>query len=216
MREQSFDNIYTHFRASFKDDPDFAIEYYARHGKFIKGLKTFSNPTDLAYFIEMSWHYINALYLKDHYNEALDEIARVLPIINEGLVKMYANDLKGEWFYGLYFLKGLASYKLRDYKTAVSVFRGLKKVEPGNDLYEKWLRYSQYGQRLRSINMVWIGSCILLLFVLFFEEFLPNTATKVALSSLGIAGVAWNLLFEFHARRSFRIMGEQKPGKHEP
>jgi tetratricopeptide (TPR) repeat protein len=216
MREQTFDNIYTHFRASFKDSPDFAIEYYTRHGSFIKNLKSFTTPTDLAYFIEISWHYINALYLKDHYNEALDEIERVLPIINEELVRMYANDLKGEWYYGIYFLKGLASYKLREYRAAVSIFQGLIKQDPRNDLYQKWFRYSEYGARLRMINLVWIASSILLLFVLFFEEFLPNREIKIVLTIIGFAGVIWNLLYEFQARRSFRKTGDKLVNRREP
>jgi tetratricopeptide (TPR) repeat protein len=216
MREQTFDNIYTHFRASFKESPEYAIDYYTRHGSFINSIKSFNTPSNLAYFIEMSWHYINALYLKDHYNEALDEIERVLPIINEGLIRMYANDLKGEWYYGIYFLKGLASYKLRDYKTAVAVFGNLIKHDAKNDLYQKWFRYSEYGQRLRSINIVWIGSSILLLFFQFFAEFLPGKTPKIVLSAIGLAGVIWNLLYEFYARRSFRKTGDEKPKRNEP
>lgn len=204
MATATLDSIYTHFKAGFKESPDFAIDCYEKNAIVFDTIKTFATAEELKYFIELNWHYINALFAKDHYNQAIDEANAVLPLIDSELIKLNASHLKNDWYYGIFFLKGMAHYKLRNYKEATPVFKALCVQDTQNDLYHKWHRSSKYGQRLRLINMIWSGSAIILLFVLFFEEFITSIPIKIGLTTLGFLGIAGNLVYEFYSRRSYR------------
>ena len=204
MSAKSLDHIYTSFRAGFQDSPDFAIDFYQRHASALDGMERFDNPSQVKYFAELNWHYINALLQKDHYNRSIDEASITLPLIEFESSRLNAPDVRDEWYRGILYLKGMAHYRLRDYKHAVAAFKDLLSLDPENDLYYKWYHNALYGQRLRYTNLIWSVSAVLLLFVLFFEEFLPGTKSRLGLTILGFAGVVGNLAYEYHSRRSFR------------
>jgi len=204
MQAQTIDSIYTHFRASFKETPEFVIDYYRQNAGVMDGIQHFSSPSELKYFSELSWHYLNALFSKDHYNETIDEAEKRLLIIERHLKLLNDRSVKDEWYFGIYLLKGMAAFKLRNFRVATKLFKHLADQDPQNDLYRKWLRDSLYSQRLRIIHAIWAVAALLLLFVLFFEEFIPSSFARLGLTVAGFLGVAFNLGYEFYAKRSFR------------
>lgn len=204
MAVATLDSVYTHFKAGFNDSPEFAINCYEENAALFDNIKTFHSAEDLRYFLELNWHYINALFTKDHYNQAIDEANTIMPLVDSEMKRFNANELKNDWYYGIIFLKAMAHYKLRNYTVATPIFKELCNHDQHNDLYYKWYRSSVYGQRLRIVNAIWTSSAIILLFVLFFEEFIPSTSIKFVLTILGFLGIAGNLIYEYFARRSYR------------
>jgi tetratricopeptide (TPR) repeat protein len=204
MSFQTLDQIYTSFRAGFKDTPEFAIDFYKRNASVLDGLEHFASPSELKYFTEINWHYINALLQRDHYNQAIDEANITLPIIDFEAGRLNAPTVKDDWYCGILYLKGMAQYKLRNYKEAAPIFKTLLKEDPENDLYNKWYQNSLYGMRLRWVNAIWSVSAIILLFVLFFEEFIPSKGARLAITIVGFSGVVGNLVYEYYSRRSYR------------
>ena len=200
----TIDSIYTHFRANFKDSPDFALEYYQQNADVLDNVQKFTSVSELKYYTELSWHYINALLTKDHYNDACNEAAKRLHLIDHHIRLYNDRSVKDDWYYGIFFLSGMAAFKLRDFSNAVKIFKQLVIADPTNDLYKKWLSDSLYSIRLRIIHAIWVVSAMLLLFVLFFEEFIPSKEIKLGLTIIGFVGVVWNLCYEFWTKRSFR------------
>lgn len=204
MGAQTIDSIYTHFRASFKETPEFAIQYYRQNAGVLDAVNKFSSVAETRYFTELSWHYVNALFAKDHYNETIDECDRRLQLIDRHIGLFNDRSIRDNWYLGLVFLKAMAAYKLRSYALATTLLRQLLREDPHNDLYHKWLRDARYGRRIRIIHAIWALSAVTLVFVLFFEEFIPSQQVKLALTIGGFLGVVWNLGYEFYAKRNFR------------
>ena len=204
MAAQTIDSIYTQFRANFKDTPEFAIEYYQLNAHQLNNHQDLSSLAELKYYTELTWHYVNALFVKEQYNKTIDEADRKLNYINQQMHLLKDEPAKDDWYYGILFLKAMAQYKLRNFKQATPLLKRLVAAVPENDLYHKWLRDAQYGERLRIIHAIWAASAIILLFVLFFEEFIPSKELKLIITIIGFAGIAWNLFYEFYAKRSFR------------
>ncbi|HRO44000.1 MAG TPA: hypothetical protein PL009_14285 [Flavipsychrobacter sp.] len=204
MVGQTIDSVYTHFRASFKETPEFAIGYFQRNAAVIDGIEGFASAAEVGYYAELSWHYLNAIFNKDHYNETIDEANKRLGVIEGYIGLLKDGGARDEWYSGILFLKGMAAFKLRNFGASTAVFRRLVGQDGGNDLYRKWLRDSLYNERLRVIHGVWAVSAVLLLFVLFFEEFIPYRVVKIGMTVVGFLGVVFNLGYEFWAKRSFR------------
>ena len=204
MSVQTLDQIYTSFRAGFKDTPDFAIDFYRNNASVLEGMKHFASPSELKYFTEINWHYINALLQRDHYNDAIDEANITLSVIDFEADRLHAPMVNDDWYCGILYLKGMSHYKLRNYKEAEPIFKWLVTEDPGNDLYYKWHQNSLYGIRLRWVNAIWSVSAIILLFVLFFEEFIPSKAARLGITIIGFSGVVGNLVYEYYSRRSYR------------
>ena len=203
MGSKDLGQIYTKFKANFADNPEYVKTFFRTEADGLNR-SGITDHEDLQQYSELAWHHVNALLASNHYNEAADEADRLLNILAARTPELSHQVHAGEWHSGLIFLKGMALYKLRQFSGSVQVFRHLCESDPGNDLYRKWLRDARYGSRLRLIHGTWALSAIILLFVLFFSEYIHSPVLKFGLTALGFAGVVWNLGFEFYAKRSLR------------
>lgn len=150
----NIEKIYDDFRTDFDSKPDFVIDFYSKNSLFFNNIKTFKNKEELRLFIEITWHYLNAIYQKDRFNDTVDNANQNLLLIDNEIDLLNANDLKDDWYNGVLHFKGMATYRLRDYKTSTSIYKYLTSVDSKNDSYKNWLNYSSYGQKIWLVNTI--------------------------------------------------------------
>jgi len=197
-------NLYDDFTSTYNDDPQFIIDFFNKNTIVFNNLKTLADEDDLRCYIELSMSHAYALFQKNRYTETIDSINKTLPIIDKEIIKLNANESR-DGYYTLFFLKGQASYRLNDYKTATPIFKELIVYDPKNENYKKWLRDSINKKEVRIFTMITIGSSMLILIETMLSFFkigslsFRNTLLITALSGL-IGGFIYNLYNE----RSFR------------
>jgi len=195
--------IYSDFRADFKDSPDFVIDFYSKHSLFINNIRTLKDKEDLRLFIELTWQYLNATYLKDRFNDTIDHADKTLAIIDIEIKRLDVTDLKDIWYYGILFLKGMASYNLRDYKNATPIFRQLIQVDSKNESYKRWLSNSTYGEKLWLINTTNIVCGLIILASILFRDLIP-VLMRFPLSAIGVLGLTSTWVYGYYIKKSFR------------
>lgn len=114
----NIEKIYDDFRADFENKPDFVIDFYSKNSLVLSNIKTFKNKEELQLFIEIIWQYLNAIYQKGRFNDTVDIADKNLLLIDNEINRLSANCLKDDWYNGVLHFKGMASYRLRDYKTS--------------------------------------------------------------------------------------------------
>src|SRR4051812_43624208 len=117
--------IYNDFRSSFENTPEFVIDYYQKNVDFFNNIKSFRDKVELGLFIEMTCKYVDAIYQKNRYNQAIELINQFQRLIDGEIDRLNANELKDGWYHSFQFVKAMASYKLYDYKTSTSLFKRL-------------------------------------------------------------------------------------------
>src|SRR5688572_4025309 len=199
----TIETIYTDFRSNFKDTPNFTIDFYLEHAIFFKNIKQFSNKEELRLFIELNWQYLNATFRKDRFNETVDIVNEIQPLIEREIVRLNASDLKDDWYDGIIAFKGMATYKLRDYKTATSIFSTLVKVDPKKDNYRNWLNHSTYGKKQIIINILGITFLTIGTIVPLFKNNIPVSIRfpVLLICAIGFFSV-WG--YDFYIKRSLR------------
>ena len=200
---QSLLKIYSDFRSDFKDTPDYAIDFYSEHSLFLNNIKTFKDKEDLRLYIELTWQYLNAIYRKDRYNDTLDNADKALELINIEIKRLNAADLKDIWYNGILFLKGMASYNLRDYKNATPLFRQLIQTDSKNESYKRWLTYSTYGEKTWLINTANIVCGLMILTSILFRDLLP-VLVRFPITAIGVLGLTTIWVYSYYIKRSFR------------
>lgn len=205
----TLEKIYDTFLNSFEDKPDWIIDFYLKNSLVLNNIKTFDDKDELRTFIEIIGLYIGATYKKDRFNETVDNVNKNLPLIDREISRLDANDLKDEWYNGIIHLKGMASYRLRDYKTSTSVYQYLTNADPQNDSFKNWLNYSLYGQRLWLVNTINILSIMMLGLYLLFKENIPGNSLRLTIVGIGLAGLIANNAYEYYIKRSFRTETKQ-------
>jgi hypothetical protein len=196
--------IYNDFRSSFENTPDFVIDYYQKNAVFFNNIKSFRDKDDLRLFIEMTCKYVEAIYQKDRYNQAIDLVTRFQALVDTEIERLNARELKDEWYNSFQFVKGMAHYRLRDYKTSTPIFKTLTEVDHENDLYRTWLKYSRNAGRLRTINILTIFFVTLGIIEIFFKSYIPNFYLRQFLLGFGFIGLVTSLLYESYLRKSLR------------
>ena len=121
MAASLISNIYDELRSSYEDNPEFIIDFFTKNTIAFNNITVFSDIDDLRCYIELTCLFTEALYKKDRYDDTVDTINKLSPIINKEVTRLEAFELKGEWYHSILFLKGMASYSLRDYKTATPI-----------------------------------------------------------------------------------------------
>ncbi len=203
MIENIFD-IYNGFRSNFEDSPDFVIAYFEKNAVFLNNVKSFKNEEELRLFIEMTVKYAEAIYLKDRYNQAIDLVNQFQVTIDSEIVRLSAYEVKEAWYYSLQFVKGMAHYRLRDYKISTPIFKALTATDPNNDLFKNWLRYSLNAYRLRIVNIISIIFIGMGAIEIFFKPYIPNYYLRQFISTFGFIGLLTSLIYESYLRRSLR------------
>ncbi|HUZ58493.1 MAG TPA: hypothetical protein VMU83_06915 [Hanamia sp.] len=198
------ENIYSDFRTNYENNPDFSIHFYKANSIYLSNIKDFKNKQDLKYYIEIICKYTEAIYQKDHYNLAIDIIDEKQIFIDNEIKRLNADELKNRWYYSLQFVKGMASYHLKDYKTATSIFKKLVQFDNQNDLYKRWLTYSQYGLNLWLVRTINIFCAILVLTEIIFESRIKSFYVRISMLAIGLLGLLSNWTYEYYIKRSFR------------
>jgi len=196
--------LYNDFRTDFENSPDFVIDFYTKNIVFFNNISAFKDKDDLKYFIEMTCKYIEAIYLKDRYNQALDLIDKYLPFIDNELSRLNATELKDSWYQSFDFVKATSLYKLKAYQQASPIFKKLTNIDPENDNYKSWLRYSVYGQRLWFTNLINVVAGLFIVSNIFFESYISNYYVRQSLLGIGLLLLIGNGLYEYFIKRSFR------------
>jgi len=197
-------NIYSDFRTNYQNNPDFLIDFYKSNSIYLNNIKGFIDKQNLKFYIEIICKYAEAIYQKDHYNLAIDLIDEKQFFIDNEIKRLNAAELKDSWYYSLQFVKGMASYYLKDYKTATSIFKTLVQFDNQNDLYKIWLNNSQYGLNLWIVRTINIVCGILILTEIIFESRIKNFYVRISMLAIGLLGLLSNWTYEYYIKQSFR------------
>ena len=200
----NIENIYLDFRTAYENNPDSLIDFYKSKSIYLNNIKDFKDKQNLKFYIEIICKYTEAIYQKDHYNLAIDIIDEKQIFIDNEIKRLNAEELKDSWYHSLQFVKGMASYHLKDYKTATSIFKNLVQFDNQNDLYKRWLTYSQYGLNIWLVRIINIVCCILVLTEIIFESRIKNFYVRISILLIGLLGLLSNWTYEYYIKRSFR------------
>jgi hypothetical protein len=200
----NIENIYSDFRTNYENNPDFSIDFYKSNSIYLNNIKDFKDKQNLKFYIEIICKYTEAIYQKDHYNLAIDIVDEKQIFIDNEIKRLNADELKNSWYYSLQFVKGMASYHLKDYKTATSIFKNLVQFDNQNDLYKRWLTYSQYGLNLWLVRTINIFCAILVLTEIIFESRIKSFYVRISMLAIGLLGLLSNWTYEYYIKRSFR------------
>lgn len=205
----NIEKIYNDFRADFENKPDYVIDFYSKNSLFLNNIKSFTDKEELRLFIEIVWQYLNAVYQKDRFNETVDFADKNLKLIDSELIKLNADELKDDWYNGILHFKGMASYRLRDYKTSTAIYKQLTTADPKNDSFKNWLNYSNYGQRLWLVNTINIICGLLVLIYFFSKEYIELFSVRISILGVAMLGLFGNWGYEYYIKRSFRRTTKQ-------
>ena len=200
----NIENIYSDFRTNYENTPDFSIDFYKSNSIYLDDIKDLKDKQSLRIYIEIICKYTEAVYQKDYYNLAIDIIDEKQVFIDNEIQRLNADELKNGWYYSLQFVKGMASYHLKDYKTATSIFKTLVKMEPENDLYKRWLSYAQYGLNIWLVRIINIVCPLLLLTEIIFGSGIKNFYVRISILTVALLGLLSNSAYEYYIKRSFR------------
>ena len=205
----SIENIYNDFRATYQDNPDFTLDFYNNNSVLLNNIKIFTDSEQLRLYIELIGRYLSAHYKKSHYNEIINIVDEKRQIIDCEISRLDYAPLKDDWYYNLIYHKGMASYNLKDYKTATSIFEELVKIDSKNDNYKYWLRYCKSGQVTRFSRVITIICGVTLVADIFFGKLISSNLLK-----LWVMGTVFLLLviiqsYEYYLRYSLRKTKEK-------
>lgn len=204
MTISTTENIYSDFRATFKNTPEFIIDYYTKNTIYFNNIKSFKDKEELRQYIEMTCKYVEAIYLKDRFNSSIDLADKFIAFIDTEITRLNAQDLKDNWYYSFSFVKGMASYKLKDYKTAKVIFEKLVAYDNQNDNYYEWLQYAKHGLKMWVSKIIAIVSCILIVVEIFFKDYIASYTLRMTLNGLGFLGLTFSLAYDWYLKRSMR------------
>lgn len=201
---RSIEKIYNDLRADFENSPDYVIGFYAKNTLFLNNIKTFTDTEELRLFIEIIWQYLNAVYQKDRFNETVDFADKNLKLIDSEVIRLNADGLKDDWYNGILHFKGMASYRLHDYKTSTLIYKYLTTADPKNDNFKNWLNYAAYEQRLWLVNTINIICGFLIVLEILFKEQIESFNISISILGIGLLGLLVNWSYEYYIKRSFR------------
>jgi hypothetical protein len=204
MGTNSIQILYSDYRTATEYSPDYTLDFFSKNALRFNNIIRFQNSDELNLYIELTWQYVNALFVKDRYNVTIDQSKKHLEIIDEEMERLNINSINNDWYYGILLLKGMATYRLRDYKTSTLIFKRLMEVDPQNDNYKNWYNFSRYGQRMWISRTITILCCALLLFEIFFKKYIPSFLVGISLDGLALTGIIGTLVYDHFIKRSFR------------
>ncbi len=196
--------LYNEYRSAPNYQPDYVLDFFTKNAISFNNINTFQNSDELHLYIELIWQYLNALYKKDRYNETINNAIKYIQIIESQIVRLGSSSIKDEWYYGVFFFKGMAAYRLRDYKTVTFVFKQLANHDIKNENYKMWLNYSRYGQRKWISKTIMIICALLLLTEFFFRKYLPFFVVGISLDGIALLGFIGVLIYDYYIQRSLR------------
>ena len=140
------------------------------------------------------------MYQKERFNETADNATKYLKVIDSKIDP----HIKDDWYYGLLLFKGMATYRLRDYKTSTPIFKRLTEYDSKNDNYKNWLSYSKYGKRLWISKTIVVVCVLLFLIENFFKQDIKSFYLRILTESVFFIGLVGTIVYDYYIGRSFR------------
>ena len=203
MTATLIENIYNDYRAANEYSPDCTIEFFSKNAILFNNITKFRDESELNFYIQLLWQYLNALYKKGRFNNAADIAIKHLNIIDGEIERLNLVQLKDDWYYGILFIKGMALYELRDFKISTPVFKQLVGYDSKNENYKNWLNYSLYGQRLWISHTISIVCLALILLEIFIGHHITSFFA-LSLDGIAFAGIFSTMVYDYYIKRSFR------------
>jgi hypothetical protein len=200
----NIENIYSDFRTNYENEPDFTIGFYEKRSIYLNNIKQFKDKQELKLYIEIISQYAGAVYHKDRCNQAINIIDKQQLFIDNEIQRLNASDLKDTWYYSLQFVKGMASYNLKDYKTATSIFKKLVQFDNKNDRFKRWLSYSKYGLNIWLVKTINIICCGLIVMETIFSSQIQSYYLRQTILTVGLLGLLSNWGYEYYIKRNQR------------
>jgi len=200
----NIENIYSDFKTSYVDEPDFVIDFYEKNSIYLNNIGQFKDKEGLKSYIEIVCKYAEAIYRKDRCNLAIDFIDKQQVFIDNELQRLNADELKDACYHSLQFVKGMASYNIKDYKSATSIFKKLVQIDKQSDRYKNWLTHSLYGLKLWLVTTINIVCGGLVVVEMIFKSQIPNYYVRQTLLVVGLIGLFANWAYESYIKRNHR------------
>lgn len=204
MVTKTIQHLYSDYRTTTEYSPEYSLDFFSKNAVTFNNIKNFQDSSELNIYIELTWQYLYALYEKGRYNETVDHSIKHLQTIDREIERLNLSSIKNDWYYGIILFKGMASYRLRDYKISTLVFIQLTRIDAKNENYKNWLSYSRYGQRMWISKTIAILSGVLLLTEIFFKKYIPSFMVRISLDGIALAGFIGTLFYDYYIKRSFR------------
>ncbi len=204
MTANNIQQLYSDYRTATEYPPDYTLDFIARNTILFNNIKSFKDADELNLYVQLSWQHLNALYGKDRFNETADNAIKYLHIIDSEIDRLNLHSSKDDWYYGLLLFKGMAIYRLRDYKTSTPIFKQLVAHDTKNENYKSWLSYSLYGQRMWISKTIVIICMVLMLIEFFFEEYIPSFIGRMSLLGIALTGLIGTSIYDYYIKRSRR------------
>jgi len=204
MAANTIQQLFNEYTSAPDDQPEYVLDFFMRNAIPFNNVNAFQNSDELHLYIELIWQYLNALYKKDRYNDTINNAIKYMLIIDSEIARLNSSSIRDEWYYGIFFFKGIAAYRLRDYKTATVVFKKLVNHDKKNENYKIWLSHSSYGQRMWISKTIMVACGLLLLTEIFFKKYLPSFMVKISLDGIALTGFIGTMIYDYYIKRSFR------------
>jgi hypothetical protein len=204
MASTTIENIYSEYYSTYQNGTDFMVGFYEKNLLFFKNIKQLNSTEELRMYTELISRYVEALYQKGQYSVAVDAVNNCQPFIDEEIQRLNASDeIKNDWYYNLSFIKGMANYYVRDYRTSKSIFKKLVLIDNQNDKYKNWLVSSKHAQKSTFIRVFGVGCLLLVTTVLLFEKSIPWHIGMI-LNKFAIIGILFVAIYEYFPHLFFR------------
>jgi hypothetical protein len=206
----TIEDIYSEFHRTYVDKPDYTIDFYKNNSNILDNIIQFKDTKELGKYIELISRYIST-YNPNHDSALiLDLINKYQITFDNEIQRLNASELKDIWYYKLSLIKGMISYRRKDYKTATFIFKELTLSNPENEDYRYWLNSSKAWQRHWIVKSTWIISITLagiaIFFGIFFRDIVPYKE-RTLLYALAIAGCISVSIYNTYIRS---ILGKKK------
>src|SRR6185436_13119937 len=99
MTTSSIQYLYSDYRTATEYSPEYALDFFSRNALQFNNFKTFQDSNELNLYIELTWQYLNALFVKDRYNITIDQSIKYLEIIDREMERLNVTSIKNDWYY---------------------------------------------------------------------------------------------------------------------
>src|SRR6185437_7611271 len=113
MAATTIHQLFNEYTSAPDDQPEYVLDFFMRNAIPFNNVNAFQNSDELHLYIELIWQYLNALYKKDRYNDTINNAIKYMLIIDSEIARLNSSSIRDEWYYGIFFFKGIAAYRLR-------------------------------------------------------------------------------------------------------
>ena len=200
----SIDNIYSEFITKNDHSADYAISFYERKSIFFNHNKQLTNKGEVGLYIELICRFTEAYYQKEHFTIAIDIVDKQQAFIDSEIERLNAGEIKDSLYHSIQFVKGMATYKLKDFKASFEIFESLTHYDSKNDNYRNWLNLSRFGQKMRLIRILNITFFGLVVIEIIFKSHIPNYYLRQTIVGVGLIGLISIWAYEYYLKRNQR------------